>query len=168
MKTLLVAALLAGGCGDYFTTCESDPPVTTAQAALTSIPAPAGATPYKVWIAGDIPAGPVMAGMSVWEKAGISVATESDPSLAEVRVLPLNGLDCQYGQTTGQEIRISTRLLDAVGILYVAAHEFGHRLGLSHIPGHATALMNAYGDVSAPPVITDADLDQARAVWGIQ
>jgi Matrixin len=168
MKTILLAVVLVAGCGQFSTKYEAAeyPP-----SSMHIAPA-AGALARKIWIDPNVPTAPVLAGAAVWLQVGITSVYEPDSALADVHVRSDGNPDCTgeiwygNGDVDGDINLHMSCFVDKDGpinIEHVAAHEFGHVIGLGHIPQEQPALMNAFIDDSVVPVLTDADVAAFRA-----
>lgn len=134
----------------------------------------------RVYIDPAVPAQPVMAGAAMWAEF-IGARQVETPEQANAWVSADNGTGCGevFGVTSIGSRRISLHMScwpnaavehdwDYVMTRWVAAHEFGHVLGVPHV-NTAPAVMNAWtdpSDVEAGPMLTDADRAEFRLLYG--
>lgn len=167
MKTvlLLIACI---GCGTHYPEAPGDPVFP----ALT-----------RIWINSEVPADAVVRGVKIWQDVGAYVEITTIPDGA-LHINPDVLIDCSpdpvamttwVGQDRGDEIVLRLPCFpgagvpgstDAIRLSVVVAHEFGHALGLHHIPQQLHAIMNPSIDLSGSPVLSDADKEEFWAIWG--
>lgn len=171
MKTaVLLVVLVAVGCGG-----PAGTPDDYGTEATIGVKAPA----RGIWIASDVPVGPVLAACAMWGEFGLSCNQTVDKDDAWIVVESGHEPDCRFDQGniwlgSSNWRRVSIRTVcwpladtssaQAEGMRITVTHEFGHALGLSHVNDpDAVMWPESKWGVNA---FTAADRMEFLRVWG--